>query len=87
MDKFNKIIHEITEMNDYVRAFTTSNIEELESFRINILGKSGIIINLFGSYIKKLDAKEKTIFTESLKNLKFETQAKVDELKLKIHGS
>jgi len=87
MDKFNKIIHEITEMNDYVRTFTTSNIEELESFRINILGKSGIIINLFGSYIKKLDAKEKTIFTESLKKLKFETQAKVDELKLKIHGS
>lgn len=87
MDKFTQIIHEITEASDYVKTFTTSSIEELESFRLGMLGKCGILGLIFGNYIKKLDEKERKIFVESLQKLKFDTQTKVDELKLKIHGS
>lgn len=87
MNKYSKILHELSEISDYVKTYTTSNIEELESFRLAILGKCGIIALLFGNYMKKLGDKEKKLFGESLNNIKFETQAKVDELKLKIHGS
>jgi phenylalanyl-tRNA synthetase alpha chain len=76
IDKIKSSINEIS-------SFDSNSLEEIESFRIKLLGKKGIINKYFVEY-KNIDNKQKKKVGLILNKLKNVAQQKVDDLILKL---
>tara|TARA_B100000780_G_C21100445_1_gene444051 strand:+ start:837 stop:1856 length:1020 start_codon:yes stop_codon:yes gene_type:complete len=66
-----------------VDKFQTSSVEELEQFRINYLGKKGLINGLFIAF-KQLSNQNKKALGQPLNDLKNKAQEKINQLKALI---
>src|SRR5690606_22205210 len=69
-----------------VEAFSSTNKEEIENFRIKYLGKKGIL-NHFFSEFKNVPNEQKKEFGQVINTLKNAAQEKVDSLKEVIESS
>jgi len=65
--------------------FEAKNLEEVEAFRIRILGSKGELKKLFAEF-KNVAAEDKKEYGALLNQLKNEAQAKVDELKKSLQS-
>jgi phenylalanyl-tRNA synthetase alpha chain len=63
-----------------IRAFNTSSFDDLEQFRIRLLGKNGVLNDLFADY-KNVSADQKKEMGMLLNQLKNEAAEKVNSLK------
>lgn len=63
-----------------VEAFSSTNKEEIENFRIKYLGKKGILNSFFAEF-KNVPNEQKKEFGQVINNLKNAAQTKVDSLK------
>ena len=68
-----------------VEAFATEKKEELEQFRLEYLGKKGLLNDLFAKF-KEVPKEEKKEFGQIINELKSKAEAKIDELKEKLGG-
>ncbi|MBZ9786786.1 phenylalanine--tRNA ligase subunit alpha [Psychroflexus sp. CAK57W] len=68
---------------DEVERFTADNAEDVEQFRIQYLGKKGIL-NAFFAEFKNVPNEQKKEFGKTINQLKISAQEKVDQLKLEI---
>lgn len=68
-----------------VEAFATEKKEELEQFRLEYLGKKGLLNDLFAKF-KEVPKEEKKEFGQIINELKSKTEAKINELKEKLGG-
>ena len=69
-----------------VEAFSSTNKEEIESFRIKYLGKKGILNEFFAEF-KNVPNDQKKEFGQVINTLKDSAQEKVDSLKNAIENS
>ncbi len=76
IDKIKAYIHE-------VERFTTDKTEDLEQFRIQYLGKKGIL-NAFFAEFKNVPNEQKKEFGKTINELKVSAQSKVEQLKSEI---
>ncbi|AFU68555.1 phenylalanyl-tRNA synthetase alpha chain PheS [Psychroflexus torquis ATCC 700755] len=76
IDKIKAYIYE-------VERFTTDNTEDLEQFRIQYLGKKGIL-NTFFAEFKNVPNEQKKEFGKTINELKVSAQSKVEQLKSEI---
>ena len=74
------MLEKVQEIIEEVRVFNTSKPEDIESFRISMLGKKGKITALFNEF-KNVPADQKKEFGRQLNLLKKEAQEKVNLLK------
>ena len=74
------MLEKVQEIIEEVRVFNTSKPEDVESFRISMLGKKGKITALFNEF-KNVPADQKKEFGRQLNLLKKEAQEKVNLLK------
>ena len=74
------MLEKVQEIVEEVRAFHCSNTQDIESFRISMLGKKGKITALFNEF-KNVPNDQKKEFGKQLNILKKETQEKVNQLK------
>ena len=63
-----------------VASYKAKNLEELEQFRVQYLGKKGLMNDLFGAF-KKVPNKEKKEFGQKLNQLKQAVQQKIEDTK------
>ena len=68
-----------------VEAFATEKKEELEQFRLEYLGKKGLLNDLFAKF-KEVPKEEKKGFGQIINELKSKAEAKINELKEKLGG-
>ena len=68
-----------------VEAFATEKKEELEQFRLEYLGKKGLLNDLFAQF-KEVPKEEKKEFGQIINELKSKAEAKINELKEKLGG-
>ena len=68
---------------DEVERFTADNAEDVEQFRIQYLGKKGILNEFFAEF-KNVPNDQKKEFGKTINQLKLSAQEKVDQLKLEI---
>ena len=68
-----------------VEAFATEKKEELEQFRLEYLGKKGLLNDLFAKF-KEVPKEEKKEFGQIINELKSKVEAKINELKEKLGG-
>ena len=68
-----------------VEAFATEKKEELEQFRLEYLGKKGLLNDLFAKF-KEVPKEEKKEFGQIINELKSKAEAKINELKEKLGG-
>ena len=68
-----------------VEAFATEKKEELEQFRLEYLGKKGLLNELFAKF-KEVPKEEKKEFGQIINELKSKAEAKINELKEKLGG-
>ncbi|SDG78727.1 phenylalanine--tRNA ligase subunit alpha [Psychroflexus sediminis] len=68
---------------DEVERFTADKAEDVEQFRIQYLGKKGIL-NAFFAEFKNVPNEQKKEFGKTINQLKIAAQEKVDQLKLEI---
>ena len=73
LDKVEELLREVS-------AFSSSNYEEVESFRIKMLGKKGAITALLAEF-RNVPVEQKAEFGKKINILKKAAQEKVDELK------
>jgi len=79
----------IDKINDYlehIRGFKSSDINEIESFRLNYSGKKGIINKLFDEF-REIPIKDKKAYGKELNRLKEAVSERVNQLKSKIGTS
>jgi phenylalanyl-tRNA synthetase alpha chain len=76
IDKIKAHIHD-------VERFTTDKTEDLEQFRIQYLGKKGIL-NAFFAEFKNVPTEQKKEFGKTINELKVSAQSKVEQLKSEI---
>lgn len=69
-----------------VQAFSSTNKEEIENFRIKYLGKKGILNDFFAEF-KNVPNEQKKEFGQVINTLKVTAQEKVDSLKEAIENS
>jgi phenylalanyl-tRNA synthetase alpha chain len=74
------MIDKIKAYIDEVERFTTNKTEELEQFRIQYLGKKGILNDFFAEF-KNVPNEQKKEFGKTINELKISAQAKVEQLK------
>lgn len=74
------IQQEIAELSQEVEAFNSIQVEEVEQFRIDYLGKKGKITALFKQF-KQVPPEEKKAVGQLINELKTKAQDKVNELK------
>ena len=74
------MLEKVQEIVEEVRAFHCSNTQDIEAFRISMLGKKGKITALFNEF-KNVPNDQKKEFGKQLNILKKETQEKVNQLK------
>lgn len=72
--------NQVQELLKDIEAFTTSDKNELEAFRIKYLGKKGVVTDLFAAF-KTVPNEEKKEFGKLLNQLKVNAQEKFDTLK------
>jgi phenylalanyl-tRNA synthetase alpha chain len=77
------MIDKIKAYIDEVEGFTTEKTEDLEQFRVQYLGKKGIL-NTFFSEFKNVPNEQKKEFGKTINELKVSAQSKVDQLKSEI---
>lgn len=70
---------QITQYSEEIKAFTTSNADELEQFRIRFLGTKGIIKDIFDQF-KAVSPEEKRTLGKVLNEFKQLAEAKYAEL-------
>ena len=63
------MLDEVKKYIEEVDKFSSNSIEEIENFRIQYLGKNGIINDLFSNF-KEIPSNEKKIFGIELNKLK-----------------
>ena len=68
-----------------VEAFATEKKEELEQFRLEYLGKKGLLNDFFAQF-KKVPKEEKKEFGQIINELKSKAEAKINELKERLGG-
>ncbi|WP_019037122.1 phenylalanine--tRNA ligase subunit alpha [Psychroflexus tropicus] len=68
---------------DEVERFTTDKVEDVEQFRIQFLGKKGILNQFFAEF-KNVPNEQKKEFGQTINQLKESAQNKVDQLKSEI---
>lgn len=68
----------IQDIRSEIANFQPSNLEELEEFRIQYLGKKGKITSLFQEF-KQVPDNEKKAYGQAINDLKKETQGLIDE--------
>ena len=69
-----------------VQKFSSSNVEEIETFRVKYVGKKGILNDLF-AFFRDVPVKEKKDFGKELNNLKAAVNEKVKQLQLQSKTS
>src|SRR5690554_1693126 len=69
-----------------VQAFSSTNKEEIESFRIKYLGKKGLLNELFAEF-KNVPNEQKKEFGQIINTLKNTAQEKIDSLKQALENS
>lgn len=79
LDKIKELIGEVAQ-------FQSTNLDEIESFRIKFLGKKGILNDLFAAF-KNVPADERKEFGHYINTLKNAAQDKVTALKEAIENS
>lgn len=77
------MIDKIKAYIDEVERFTADTAEDVEQFRIQYLGKKGIL-NAFFAEFKNVPKDQKKEFGKTINQLKLSAQEKVDQLKLEI---
>jgi phenylalanyl-tRNA synthetase alpha chain len=77
------MIDKIKAYIDEVERFTAQTAEEVEQFRIDYLGKKGILNSFFAEF-KNVPNEQKKEFGKTINQLKESAQAKVDQLKQDI---
>jgi len=68
-----------------VEAFATEKKEELEQFRLEYLGKKGLLNDFFAQF-KEVPKEEKKEFGQIINELKSKAEAKINELKESLGG-
>jgi len=77
------MLDQVKKYLEEVKGFTADTPEQIESFRIQFLGKKGIMNNLFAQF-KNVDPAQRKEFGKQLNELKTAAQEKLDELKSTI---
>ena len=80
------MISEIKKHLEIVAKFNTSNEKEIESFRINYIGRKGVLTNFFNEF-KNVPKSSKKEYGSLLNNLKKDVLNKINSLKLKKQSS
>lgn len=68
-----------------IEAFTSSNKEEVEAFRIKYLGKKGLLTDLYAK-LKEVPADQKKELGQAINGLRNAAQGKVDALKAELES-
>jgi phenylalanyl-tRNA synthetase alpha chain len=76
----------IEEIAREVVGFNSSSAEEIENFRIKILGKKGMLTALFDDF-KNVASEEKRLYGKPLNELKQQAQEKINQLKEQAESS
>ena len=74
------MLDKVKELIGEVASFQTSNVSEIEAFRIKFLGKKGIVTDLFSEF-KNVAEEERKEFGHYINTLKNAAQEKVNLLK------
>ena len=74
------MIEEIQNKIQQVLSFSTNNIDELEKFRIDFIGKKGFVSHYFSEF-KKVESSKKKEYGLAINELKNVTLKKIEELK------
>ena len=77
---------QIEELLDEVKNFVSQNKEQVEEFRVKLLGKKGKITELFEQF-KSVEPQNRKLFGQKLNELKNKTQEKINTLKIQFEGS
>ena len=80
------MIGEIKKHLEIVAKFNSSNEKEIESFRINYIGKKGVLTNFFNEF-KNVPKTTKKEYGSLLNNLKKDVINKINSLKLQKQSS
>ncbi|MCK4664435.1 MAG: phenylalanine--tRNA ligase subunit alpha [Bacteroidales bacterium] len=80
------MLDKITLLINEAKKFTSKNINEIEQFRIQFLGKKGEITQLFTEF-KNIPKEQKKDFGQKLNELKNTVQNKIKELKTSLEGA
>ena len=73
LEKVNKLVEK-------VNGFTPNSKDDVNNFRIEYLGKKGLLNDLFSAF-KEVPNEQKKDFGESINNLKYLVQSKIEEYK------
>ena len=76
------MISEIKKHLKIVAEFDSSNEKEIESFRVNYIGRKGVLANFFNEF-KNVSSNNKKEYGNLLNNLKKDVINKINSLKLK----
>jgi phenylalanyl-tRNA synthetase alpha chain len=76
----------IEELLQEVQSFVSENKEQVEDFRIRLLGKKGQITELFEQF-KAVEPENRKLFGQKLNELKNKAQEKITELKSQFENS
>lgn len=80
------MIDKIKEHIAKVEAFTSAKKEEIEQFRIEYLGKKGLL-NDFFAHFKSVPAQEKKVFGQAINELKAKAEEKIQQLRDLLESS
>lgn len=80
------MLDKVKELIGDVAQFQSTNIDEIEAFRIKFLGKKGILNDLFAAF-KDVPANEKKEFGQYINTLKNDAQDKVTSLKEAVESA
>jgi len=80
------MIEKIHKLIEEAEAFSTQSLKELEEFRIEFLGKKGLLNDLFASF-KEVPNEQKKDFGQAINKLKSVAQEKVSSLKATLENT
>ncbi|MBU0764839.1 MAG: phenylalanine--tRNA ligase subunit alpha, partial [Bacteroidetes bacterium] len=80
------MIERIDELHSEVETFAALSAEELEAFRIKMLGKKGVVTKLFNEF-RNVPADQKKEFGRKLNELKELTQNRITELRTALEDT
>ena len=80
------MIEKIHKLIEEAEAFSTQSLKELEEFRIEFLGKKGLLNDLFASF-KEVPNEQKKDFGQAIDKLKSVAQEKVSSLKATLENT
>jgi phenylalanyl-tRNA synthetase alpha chain len=80
------MIDQIQKYQQEVENFTTTNLEEIETFRIKYLGKKGLLNDLFSQF-KSVPNDQKKAVGQAINTLKITAQNKLNALKTQVENN